>query len=223
MSRRDSDEYLAAISRIYNAFGNLLDEHFDACEIKVRLSEIREGYEEFWSSSGDSWMSHNQIDRALRSLESDLRRAKRGLDHPMLLRHVDWNHWRYRDGRSAKADINDALGAVEWALSNLEQDYSSGGWQQSGRQRRTRTSTRDQYLVPQLTWMILENSDLDVLGDVRDIAKVERIIRQVLEEWTVITGIDAAAGHHRIGRKPLRRLIRSAAYTRAERGKTNSN
>lgn len=135
------------------------------------------------------------------------------MTNPVLLRHLDVNHPRSYIGRSAAQDISEALSAVGWALTNLDRDYSSSGGEQSRRQRRTRTSTRDQYLIPQLTWMIVDYSTLDV-EEPMQMAEAERLIRVLLREWPIITGNAAAENYHKIAPKPLRRLIRAAAKDR---------
>lgn len=218
MTKHTSAEFRNALLRVYHVFLELPAVTASLPELKHRLYEVAKGYREHKAFSGDTWMSHSQLTRALRSMQSDLRRVKRGMNHPLILRHLDVNHPRHYMDRSTAQDISEALSAVGWALANLEEDYSSGGYDESGRQRRTRTATRDQYLIPQLTWMILDFSGMDILENYQQMQEAENMIRKVLQEWPIITGNPAAKSYHRIARKPLRRLIRAAASSRVAAG-----
>lgn len=206
MPNNTREEFRDSLLRVHEEFGQIASWP----KLRARLYELAKGYRDYRALSDDTWMSRSQLNRALRSIQSDLRRAKQTMDHPVLLRHLNINHPRRHNDRCTAQDLSEALSAVGWALTNLHEDYSSGSSGEHRRQRRTRTSTRDQYLIPQLTWMILDYSELDV-EDPSHMEEVEHMIRVLLREWPIITGNAHAENYDKIAKKPLRRLIRAAA------------
>lgn len=217
MPQHTREEIHDAFLRIHKEFDRLPNSGISVPRVKGLLSAIAKGYREYKASSDDSWMSRAQLHRALRSVQSDLHRAKQTMDHPVLSHHLNVNHPRHHAAGSASEDVSQALSSVKWALFSLHEDYADSCGQK-GRQRRTRTSTRDQFLIPKLTNMVLRLCELDVVRDSGDMDHAEYLIRVLLREWPIVTGNADAENYDKIGKKPLRRTIRAAAESRQNMG-----
>lgn len=211
MPAHSTREIRESISRVYQLFDNFDIGPAGHDQIKTRLSHIARGYWQYRAKSDDVWMSLGQVERSLRSIQHQIRRAKLAMTEPVILRHLDTNHPRNHEGRSTSQDLSEALSAAGWALTHLRSDFAQFNRGKSNRQRRTRTITRDEYLIPQLTRMLIEVLGLAPSERPDEMDAAARIIRAILNEWAVITGEPAAGNYGRIARKPFRRIIRTTA------------
>ncbi len=205
-NRNDVHNALERVCELFNSDYRRVNREW----LENELRQLAKGYRDYRALSDDTWMSSSQLIRAMKSIQADLRRAQRTMNHPMLLHHLDSNHPRRHISRSTMQDLSEALSAVGWALSYLDQDDSGGPKESGKRQRRTRTSTRDQYLIPHFTWMITQYWELDAESP-WDMEEIESRVRVLLQEWPILTGNPDAETYHKISTKPLRRLIRAAA------------
>jgi|GEM_PF-3894444 len=215
MSKRpNADTILAAYDRIFKAFDDVLSGPVSRTKLKECLADIAESYRTYRFNSDDYWMSRAQVERSLRSVRHHLQQAKVAMARPAILHHLDNNHPEKYRQCSVKDELSNALSAADWALFNLNKDYEQANKTRK-RQRRTRTATRDQHLIPRLTRMLIDHFGFKLDGESEETKTAEKIIRVILREWPVITPSTEARSYERIGRKPLRRIMRAVAEKHA--------